>query len=91
MQLYTPYATLYTGETWPLTKANIQCLQGNDRALIRHLQPRDTAIIRTTELLARLCIEDLDLILKERKLRLYAHMELSNGAVKTVFDIQIDG
>ena len=41
--------------------------------------------------LARLGIEDLDLILKERRLRWYGHVERSNGAVKTAFDIQVNG
>ena len=44
-----------------------------------------------TELLAWLGIEDLDLILKERRLHWYGHVERSNGAVKTAFDIQING
>ena len=39
----------------------------------------------------RLGIEDLDLILKERSLRWYGHVEWTSGAVKTAFDIQIDG
>ena len=39
----------------------------------------------------QLGIEDLDLILKERRLRWYGHVERSNGAVKTDFDIQVDG
>ena len=39
----------------------------------------------------RLGIEDLDIILKERRLRWYGHGERSNGAVKTAFDIQVDG
>ena len=39
----------------------------------------------------RLGIEDLDLILKERRLRWYGDVERSNGAVKTAFDIQYDG
>ena len=39
----------------------------------------------------RLGIEDLDFILKERRLRWYGHVECSNGAVKTAFDIQVDG
>ena len=39
----------------------------------------------------RFGIEDLDLILKERRLRWYVHVERSNGAVKTAFDIQVDG
>ena len=36
-------------------------------------------------------IVDLDLILKERRLRWYGHVERSNGAVKTAFDLQVDG
>ena len=45
----------------------------------------------TFELLARLGIEDLDLILRERRLRWYGHAEHSNGAVKTASDIQVNG
>ena len=45
---------------------------------------------KSNELLAQFGIEDLDLILKERRLRWYGHVEHSNGAVKTAFDIQID-
>ena len=29
--------------------------------------------------------------MKERRLRWYGHVERSNGAVKTAFDIQVDG
>ena len=87
-------AMLHARETWPVTKPCLQCLQRNDRAMIRqicNIKPQDTATIRSTELLARLGIEDLDLILKERRLHWYGHMELSNGAVKTAFDIQVNG
>ena len=42
-------------------------------------------------LLAQLGIEDLDLILKERKLHWYGHVESSKGTVKTAYDIQVDG
>ena len=49
------------------------------------------ATIRSTELLTRLGIEDLDIIPKERRLRWFGHMERSNGAVKTAFDIQAAG
>ena len=35
-------------------------------------------------------IEDLDLILKERRLCWYGHVECSNGAVKTASDIQVN-
>ena len=81
-------AMLHASETWPLTKPSLQHLQRNDRAMIRQIR-QDTANIRSTELLAQLSIEDLDLILKDRRLRWYGHMERSNGAVKTAFDIQI--
>ena len=80
---------LHASETWPITKPSLQRLQRNDRAMIR--QTQDTANIRSTELLAWLGIEDLDLILKERRLPWYGHMERSNCAVKTAFDIQIVG
>ena len=85
---------LHASETWPLTKPSLQLLPRNDRAMIRqfcNVKPQDTATIRSTELLARLSIEDLDLILKERRLRWHGHMERSNAAVKTAFDIQVDG
>ena len=79
-------AMLHASETWPVTKPCLQRLQRNDRAMIRQIcnvKPQDTATIRSIELLARLGIEDLDLILKERRPRWYGHVERSNGAVKT--------
>ena len=87
-------AMLHASETWPLTKPNLQRLQRNDRAMIRQIcnvRPQDIVTTRSNELLVRLAIEDLDLILKERRLRWYGHVERSNGAVKTAFDIQVDG
>ena len=58
--------------------------------LICNVRPQDIVTPRSNELLVRLGIEDLDLILKERRLRWYGHVERSNGAVKTAFDIQVD-
>ena len=91
-RVYSPYvrsAMLHASETWPLTKPNLQRLQRNDRAMIRQIcnvRPQDNVTTRSSELLVRLGIEDLDLILKERRLRWYGHVERSNGAVKTAFD-----
>ena len=87
-------AMLHASETWPLTKPNLQRLQRNDRAMIRqncNFRSQDIVTTRSKELLVRLGIEDLDLILKERRLRWYGHVERSSGAVKTAFDIQVDG
>ena len=64
---------LHASETWPLTKTN---LQRNDMAMIRQIcsiKPPDVAMVRSSELLAKL--EDLDLILRERRLRWLGYME----------------
>ena len=86
-------AMLHASETWPLTKPNLQHLQRNHRAMIRQIcnvRPQDVVTTRSNEQLARFDIEDLDLILKERRLCWYGHVERSNGAVKTAFDIQVE-
>ena len=55
------------------------------------IKPEDVATVRSSELLATLEIEDLDLILRERRLRWFGHVERSSDAVRTACDIQIDG
>ena len=87
-------AMLHASETWPLTKTNLQRLQPNDRAMIRQIcsiKPEDVATVRSSELLAKLELEHLDLILRERRLRWFGHVEHSSGAIRTACDIQIDG
>ena len=87
-------AVLHARETWPLIKPNLQHLQRNDRAMIRQIcnvRPQDIVTTRSIELLVGLGFEDLDLILKEGRLQWYGHVKRSNGAVKTAFDIQVDG
>ena len=81
---------LHASESWPLIKTN---LQRNDRAMIRQIcsiKPEDVATVRSSELLAKLELEDLDLILRER-LRWFGHVGRSSGAIRTTCDIQIDG
>ena len=85
---------LHASETWLLTKKSLQCLQHNDRANIRQIcsiKPEDVAMVRSSELLAELQLEDLDLILRERRLLWFGHVEHSSGAVRTAYDIQVDG
>ena len=82
---------LHASEIWPLTKTN---LQRNDRAMIRQIcsiKPEDVATVRSSKLLAKLELEDLDLILRDRRLRWFGHVERSSGAIRTACDIQIDG
>ena len=43
-------AMLHASETWPLTKMNLQCLQCNDRAMIRQIcsiKPEDVTTVRS--------------------------------------------
>ena len=49
------------------------------------------SMVRSSKLLAKLELEDLDLILKERRLCWFGHVERSSGAIRTVCDVQIDG
>ena len=59
---------LHASETWALTKTN---LRRNDRAMIRQIcsiKPQnvsDLAKVRSSELLAKLALEDLNLILRD--------------------------
>ena len=82
---------LHASETWPLTKTNLQC---NDRAMIRQIciiKPDDVATVRSNELLSKLELEDLDLILRERRLCWFGHVECFSGAVRIACDILVDG
>ena len=56
-----------------------------------NVKAQDIVTTRSSELLGQLGIEDRDLILEERRLCWYGHVERSNGAVKTAFDVQVDG
>ena len=53
------------------------------------IKPEDVATLRSSKLLAKL--EDLNLILRERRLCWFGHVEHSSGAVTTVCDIRVDG
>ena len=46
---------------------------------------------RSSKLLAKLELQDLDLILRERRLHWFGHVECSSDAVSTACDIQTDG
>ena len=87
-------AMLHASETWPLTNPNLQRLQRNDRAMIRRIcnvKPEAVATTKSNDLLTLLGLEDLNLIMKERRLRWYGHVERSSGAIKTAWDMQVTG
>ena len=64
------------------------------RAMIRQIcriKTEDVATVRSSLLLAKLELEDLNLILRERRLHWFGHVERSSGAIRTACDIQIYG
>ena len=48
-------------------------------------------MLHTKYLGSKLQLEDLDLILRESRLRWFSHVERSSGAIRTAYDMQIDG
>ena len=87
-------AMLHASETWPMTKANLQRLQRNDRAMIRQMcgvRAEETAEVRSASLLDKLGLDDINIIIRERRLRWYAHVERSTGAIRTTRDLMVEG
>ena len=62
-----------------------------ETAATRKSDSQDMLEITSGELLAKIEHEDLDLILRERRLRWFGHVERSRGAIRTACDIQIEG
>ena len=64
------------------------------RAMIRqvcNIKSEDVAKVRSMDILAKTCeLENLDLILRERRLHSFGHIELSSGAVLTVCNKLVD-
>ncbi|XP_055998066.1 uncharacterized protein LOC130047360 [Ostrea edulis] len=87
-------AMLHASETWALTKPNLHRLLRNDRTMIRQIcsiKSEDMATVGSTELFGRLGIDDLDLILRERRLRWYGYIVRSSNTVKCALNIQVPG
>ena len=87
-------AILHASGAWPLTKPDLKRLPRNDRSMIRpfcNVKSENVAITRSNNQMAQLEIDDLDVILGDKKLRWFGHIERSSGAIKTAWDIQKDG
>ena len=56
---------------------------------IYSIKPEDAATVRSSKLHAKLELEDINLILRERRLRWFRHVECSSCAIRTACDIQI--
>ena len=85
---------LHASETWPITKSDLLRLQRNDRAMIRRICGISFDKVRSTPskvLLAKLGLADLESHLREGRLRWYGHVQRSNGAIKCVSEMTVNG
>ena len=89
-----PDAMLHVSVTWPLTRPYLQRLRRNDRAMIRqmcNIKPEDVVTVRSKKLLAQLEIDYVAVILREKRIRWFVHVERFSGAIKMLCDMQIVG
>ena len=85
---------LHGSETWPITETEQQRLRRNDRAMIRwmcNVKPEDTSTVRSVALLNKLGIKCRDVILRERRLCWFGHVNRSNGAINKTLNLQVPG
>ena len=87
-------AMLHAAETWPLNTSDLHRLQRNDRAMIRWIckvKPEDTALVRSASLLNKLGLDGLEVVLREKRLRWFGHVQRAPGAIKSVTEMAVDG
>ncbi|XP_014675865.1 PREDICTED: uncharacterized protein LOC106815854 [Priapulus caudatus] len=85
-------AMLHGSKTWAVKSVDLQRLRGNDRAMIRWICNVTIGdLAPSNELLGRLGILDLDVVLRERRLRWYGHVQCSTGAIKIVGEVRVVG
>ena len=73
---------MHASETWLLTRPDLQHLLHNDRAMIRQIcnvKLENVATVRSNELLARLEIDDLNIILRQKS---FVGLDTLNGPVE---------
>ena len=80
-------AMLYASETWPMSSAALQRLRRNDRYMIRWItgvKPSDDPPL--IDLLSKLDLQDLTVVIRERRLRWYGHVMRSSGEINRITD-----
>ena len=87
-------AMLHVSETWPLKKSEVLRMWRNDRAMIIqicNIKPEDVFTVRSKKLLAQPEIDYIAVILREKMICWFVHVEQFSGAIKTLCDKQIVG
>ena len=83
---------LYGSECWALTTSDFQRLQRNERAMIRWIcRIKASDRIASDILLQRLCLKNLDTILRTNRLRWYGHVCRSSGSINKSMQYEVMG
>ena len=85
-------AMLHGSETWAASSSTVNRLRRNDRAMIRWMcgvKPNDDT--STDSLLEKLCITDIETVLRKGRLRWLGHVERSSGWISKVRKLKIEG
>ena len=84
---------LYGSETWPLKREEEAKLERNEMKMIRWMVGvKVTDRVRNTDLRKRLGLEELQIILRKRRLRWFGHVERREGEwVKECMKINVSG
>ena len=87
-------AMLHVSEIWTLKRSELPRIWRNDRAMVRqicNIKPEDVVTVRSKKLLAQPKIDYVAVILREKRICLFVHVEQFSGAIKTLCDMQIVG
>ena len=83
---------LYAFKSWPLKRMDLAWLQRNERAIrcwMCTIKP--TGDISTQDIRLRLCIEDLDVALRQKHLRWFSHVQRSESWISRVCSLHVKG
>ena len=93
--IYTTYirtVLLYASECWAPSISDLQRLQRSDRAMVRWMcNVRLEDRVSSESLLRKLGIVDLGTMLRCNRLRWYGHVSRSDGSIKKVTELVIEG
>ncbi len=84
-------AMLHASETWPMSTAALHRLRRNERAMIRWICGVKIDEVNTALLYVKLDIQDLDTVIRERRLRWFGHVVRSSSEINGVRDRVVEG
>ena len=84
-------AMLHAAETWPVTVSTLNRLRRNDLAMIRwmyNIKTNDN--VCSHSLLSKLCIRDVEVVLRTSRKRWFGHVERSVGWISQMRKLDLD-